>query len=358
LLDLHLPDGEGIQLITQLKQQVPEMPVVILTGVQDEEIAAAALQEGAQDYVLKSDTFSSVRLSQLGATDLGNWLVRRIQYAVKRAETNKQREIDQARYALINQGMQEGVWDWDLQGNTVYLSPQWTQLLGIYNRCEAPTETSTKNNISRYEPSKWLSRIHPEDKPRFDQTLQIYLQHRQPQFYCEYRIQHTEGHYIWVLTKGKALWDAAGVAYRIVGSQSDITARKRQEESAYHRRELAQTTLHSVGAGLLSLQATLYTKDGLYEEAEPLLACALSIQKALLGNEHPDVAVGLYNLAALYDNQFRFKEAELLFREALAIFQSTFGSSHPHTQKISTKVDMICRMNKAIKKAHVDQPDS
>ena len=90
LLDLHLPDGEGINLIRQIRQHDPETPVVVLTGNQDDNLAVEAIKEGAQDYVLKSDTFSPTKLSQMGHTDLGNWLVRRIQYAVKRADLAKQ----------------------------------------------------------------------------------------------------------------------------------------------------------------------------------------------------------------------------------------------------------------------------
>ncbi|MGB3672471.1 MAG: response regulator [Phormidesmis sp.] len=48
LLDLHLPDGEGLDLITQLKQQVLEIPVVVLTGFRGEATAVAALQKGTQ----------------------------------------------------------------------------------------------------------------------------------------------------------------------------------------------------------------------------------------------------------------------------------------------------------------------
>ncbi|MEM9150313.1 MAG: response regulator [Cyanobacteria bacterium P01_F01_bin.3] len=107
LLDLHLPDGEGLSLIKQLKQQVPETPVVILTGTHDDSLAAEALKEGAQDYVLKSDTFSPTRLEKIGHTDLGNWLVRRIQYAIKRAELARamaeQQKIDNARSFLAKQ---------------------------------------------------------------------------------------------------------------------------------------------------------------------------------------------------------------------------------------------------------------
>ncbi len=336
LLDLHLPDGEGLGLITQLKQQVPEIPVVVLTGCKSEATAAAALQKGAQDYVLKSDTFSPAKLAQLGHTDVGNCLVRKIRYAIKRAELTKQRETDKARYDLANIGTDDGIWDWDLKANCIYLSARWKSLIGV---CEGVISNKL---------DEWFSRIHLEDQDRFQQTLEDYLAHQNQQFYCEYRIKHTDGHYLWVLAKGKALWDENGVAYRIVGSQTDITDRKQQEHAAYQKRELAQTVLHTVGAGLLSMHAMLHISEGRYEEAEPCLKGTLSIQRSLLDGHHPDIAVSLYNLASLYDNQFRFREAETLFQESLALFEKALGSEHPHTQSVKAKVEIICRLNQAI----------
>ncbi len=133
----------------------------------------------------------------------------------------------------------------------------------------------------------------------------------------------------------------------MVGSQSDITARK-EKEAAVDQREAASVALYTVGAGLLSAQAMLYIYEGRYDEAEPLLQGALVMRKALLGSEHLEVAASLYNLASLYDNQFRFQEAEALFKESLSIFQKVLGSNHPHTQRVEVKVTMICRLSQAV----------
>ncbi len=340
LLDLHLPDGEGLDLIKQLKQQVPETPIAVITGLQDEAVAVSAILEGAQDYFTKSDTFSPSQLSQLGPAQVGNLLVRRIQCAVKRAALTKKLEPKLDQYALNGEEPDEGIWDWDLKNNRIYFSSRWQSLLCVHN-------TPLGSDFS-----EWTARIHFEDRDRFERSLQTYLDHRQHQhqhqFYCEYRIQHVEGHYIWVLAKGNAMWDQFGVAYRMVGSQTDITARKSAETAAYQRQELASTVLYTVGAGLLSTQAMLHMHEDRYEEAEPLLEGTLVMRKSLLGSGHLEVATNLYNLASLYDNQFRFQEAEALFRESLAIFKKVLGSDHPHTHRVNVKVTMICRLNQTI----------
>ncbi|MDJ0702958.1 MAG: EAL domain-containing protein [Leptolyngbyaceae cyanobacterium MO_188.B28] len=249
LLDLHLPDGQGLDLIKQLKKLAPQTPIIVLTGLQNQTIATAALQEGAQDYLVKSDTFSPRRLAQLGYVDVGNLLVQRLQYAIERAELTKQLAISQERYALAVEGANDGIWDWDLKNNQVYYSPRWQALLGLHGVGVSDS------------PDEWLSRIHPQDRKSFDQKFQEHLAGRQQQFYCEYRIRHQDGDYRWMLTRGIALWNSAGIAYRIAGSQTDVTSRKSLEQALYEEKELAQITLHSIGDAVITTDEQGHIKD-------------------------------------------------------------------------------------------------
>jgi signal transduction histidine kinase len=74
LLDLNLPDSRGINTVRRVHQENPQLPILVLTGVDDEELAIAALREGAQDYLVKGEV-------QRG------WLVRAIHYAMERQQT-------------------------------------------------------------------------------------------------------------------------------------------------------------------------------------------------------------------------------------------------------------------------------
>ncbi len=56
LLDLGLPDSEGLTTLVAVAQAVPALPIVVLTGRSDEELSRAALRQGAQDYVIKGET--------------------------------------------------------------------------------------------------------------------------------------------------------------------------------------------------------------------------------------------------------------------------------------------------------------
>jgi DNA-binding response OmpR family regulator len=71
LLDLSLPDSQGLETLVKIREQAPQVPVVVLTGLTDEELGLRALQEGAQDYLVKGH-FE------------GGGLARTIRYAIER----------------------------------------------------------------------------------------------------------------------------------------------------------------------------------------------------------------------------------------------------------------------------------
>ncbi|MEL7334367.1 MAG: diguanylate cyclase, partial [Cyanobacteria bacterium J06560_2] len=251
LLDLCLPDGRGIDLVKQLKERIPQIPIVVMTGIQDERMAVAALQEGAQDYLVKSDTFSPQRIAKLGYVDIGNLLVKTLRYAIERAELTQQLETSQERYSLAVEGARDGIWDWDLKTNRIYYSSRWQSLLGM----------AVKDQVND-SPNRWLSRIHPDDKKVFHKKLESHLERpQQQQFHHEYRMLHADGNYRWVLTRGMALWDEQGAAYRFAGSQTDMTTRKSLENALHQEKELAQITLHSIGDAVITTDEQGYIKD-------------------------------------------------------------------------------------------------
>ena len=88
---------------------------------------------------------------------------------------------------------------------------------------------------------------------------------------------------------------------------------------------------HPDTATSLNNLALLYRLQGRYSEAEPLLKEALTISKQQLGDNHPDTATSLNNLAALYESQGRYSEAEPLYKQALAIRKQQLGENHPDT---------------------------
>ena len=63
LLDLNLPDSQGLNTVRQARQAAPEVPILVLTGLDDEAMAVEALQSGAQDYLVKGQ-FDGAQLAR------------------------------------------------------------------------------------------------------------------------------------------------------------------------------------------------------------------------------------------------------------------------------------------------------
>jgi diguanylate cyclase (GGDEF)-like protein/PAS domain S-box-containing protein len=128
----------------------------------------------------------------------------------------------QERYALAAAGANDGLWDWDLRRQQIYFSERWRTTLG-YGEEEIDDH-----------PDQWLERVHPEDRPLFDAQLKAHLAGQTPQFENEHRVRTQSGEYRWVQTRGLAVRGAGGKAYRMAGSQRDITDRKHVEEQLIH----------------------------------------------------------------------------------------------------------------------------
>ena len=126
------------------------------------------------------------------------------------------------RYALAALGSNDGLWDWDLRENKIFLSARWKEQLGA-------KETELGD-----DPDQWFERIHPDDRQPFFGDLGLHLEGRTPHFETEHRLRHLDGSWRWMLVRGAAVRDAAGKAYRLAGSQTDITERKRAEEKLLH----------------------------------------------------------------------------------------------------------------------------
>jgi tetratricopeptide (TPR) repeat protein len=98
---------------------------------------------------------------------------------------------------------------------------------------------------------------------------------------------------------------------------------------------------HPNVATSLNNLAGLYGLQGRYSDAEPLYRDTLEMRQRLLGDEHPDVAASLNNLAGLYAAQEQFEKAVPLLEQALRIVRQLLGDEHPHTQILVQHVEQI-----------------
>jgi diguanylate cyclase (GGDEF)-like protein/PAS domain S-box-containing protein len=214
LSDFRLNGFDGLHALGVARVASPRVPFIVVTGSVHEETAAECIKAGAADYVLKD------RLQRL-------WPA--VQGALEKQHAHDERERavqalrkSEERYALAVLGANDGIWDWDLVDQRIYLSERWKGILG-----SEPGEIGD-------DPQDWLGRIHPDDRAAFETALDRHLKGELAHFACEHRVRHRSGAWLWVLGRGLALRNARGEAYRIAGSLTDVSRRKEAEARLIH----------------------------------------------------------------------------------------------------------------------------
>jgi len=144
----------------------------------------------------------------------------------KQAETEVQRLKEQLELAI--DGSQNGIWDWDLETNLVFYSKRWKEMLG-YAEDELPNTFDT-----------FTALIYPDDRTVVSNAIQQYLSSGSLNYELDLRMLHKDGSVRWITAKGAAVRDAEGRPYRMAGSHTDITERKKAEEELKQLLNLTQ----------------------------------------------------------------------------------------------------------------------
>ena len=128
------------------------------------------------------------------------------------------------RYQLAVAGSQEGLWDWDLPSDQLFLSARAQEQLWL--------EPVDPQQQRRY----WIDRTHyhPDDVPVIRAAISAHLRGHTPHFEVEYRLRHHSGSWHWYRQRGLAIRHAAGKPTRMAGSMEDITERKNADVERDH----------------------------------------------------------------------------------------------------------------------------
>jgi diguanylate cyclase (GGDEF)-like protein/PAS domain S-box-containing protein len=243
-VDMRMPPGwDGVETITKMWEVDPDIQVVICTAYSDYSWEEIIKKLGNVDRLLiLKKPFDTIEVCQLAYALTQKWHLAKHahlklsqlqamvqeQTSILQAEVAERRRSEEAmrqsqgRYALAVAGANDGIWDWDFPANCVFYSTRWKSMLGL-----SEDEVSTSSD-------EWFNRIHPDDVERVKADLDMHLTGRSELFCSEFRMRHKNQQYRWMLSRGVAVFDAAGKPLRAAGSQTDITDRRMAEEQMRH----------------------------------------------------------------------------------------------------------------------------
>jgi PAS domain S-box-containing protein len=157
-----------------------------------------------------------------------------------RAELAERKQTEEA-LRLAVRASRTGLWDWNVKDGEIYFSPEWKAQIG-YADHEVP------NSIG-----EWERRLHPSDRQWVLSKLSAYLTDPWSNYEVEFRLQHKDGSYRWILSRAKLFSDYAGRPLRMLGSHVDITERKRAEQALQDSEEQFRALAESASDAIFTI---------------------------------------------------------------------------------------------------------
>ena len=230
LLDLTLPDGQGLEAFDQVFEAAPNALILVLCAAGDEEIAHRTVQRGAYDYLVKD---------HLDA----HWLSRTLGYIISSKTTSHALQDSEARFRAMSDASPLGIFVSDAEGNCIYTNAAYQKISGL--------------SMEQALGTRWSVAIHPEDRERVLADWGA-TAHSDAPFQTEFRFQRPDGSVVWTRVNSAAM-HAGMNPQGHVQTLEDITARKTTEfglqaveEDLFAEKERAQVTLNSIGDAVLT----------------------------------------------------------------------------------------------------------
>jgi PAS domain S-box-containing protein len=160
--------------------------------------------------------------------------------ARKRAEEALRQSEE--RFALAVAGSNDGILDWDIVDDSMYVSERALRIVGL----DVDTSIRTRADWS----AQLMPRLHPDDARRLADELRGFAGAQRQAHDGEYRVRHADGEYRWTRFRGMSVHDGEGRAIRWAGSVSDIDAAKKVEEALRRSEERYQLAVNGSNEGL------------------------------------------------------------------------------------------------------------
>lgn len=227
----------------------------------------------------------------------------------KNAEEALKKSKEQFELAVA--GSNDGIWDWKIKTNELYLSPRWKELLG-YSDSELPNEFETFKKL-----------VHPEDRHRVLGCIEKYIRNAVEAYDQHFRMFHKNGTIRWIRARGAAVRDQHGRPLRMAGSHSDITEIKAVERVLARAKEMAESASKAKSHFLANMSHEMRTPlNGLVGFTELLKQTELNEeQRGLVDSTN----LCAQSLLSLINNILDFSKIEAGHFDLLLVKTSVFS---------------------------------
>ncbi|MDY0355263.1 MAG: PAS domain S-box protein [Sedimentisphaerales bacterium] len=252
LLDLGLPDSRGTESVVNIQRRAPHVPIIVLSGLDDEATATSAVQKGVQDYLIKGQVDSTL-------------LMRSIRYALERKKAERQLQAAEHRYRTIFDNSAVAIMMVDKAERLVSWNQFTEQLLGM----------SEEQLLGRSVKS-----LYPESEWQRIRTLSV--RQKGMQHHLETQMYRGGGDLIDVDISLSVLRDSDGQATGSIGVVRDITERRRMEQALRRSEERFRQVVENANEWIWEVDA-----NGLYTYASPIIERILGYTpEEVLGKKH------------------------------------------------------------------------
>ncbi|MGZ5274270.1 MAG: diguanylate cyclase domain-containing protein [Caldimonas sp.] len=224
------PGDGGTPRMTALRNVAPpelhmDKPLVIAVSRAEPEVFRAWRQQALEYSIF----FAILSAAAAFGLHRGQWRRKAFARLEESAARERQRSAEQLELAL--QGADLGLWDWDLRADRFQHNEVTRRQLGY-----EPGEIGPLGG-------EWHRIIHPADRARMLGAVEAHFRGETPAYECEFRVRHKNGHWVWLLSRGKIVdRDEFGVAVRMAGTHMDLTRRKAIEAQMERSAEMLKRT--------------------------------------------------------------------------------------------------------------------
>jgi PAS domain S-box-containing protein len=167
------------------------------------------------------------------------------------------------RFKMVINGINDGLYDYNMQDHTLYYSPSYKAMLGY-------TDDEYPNTLEMFHSS-----IHPDDEEPTWKMLRKYREGEISTYQTMFRLRHKNGQWLWMLSRGIGIRDKDGVMVRIIGTHTDITAQKLREEELRQLNEELETftyiTSHDLRSPLVNMKGFAMEMEVMLKKMLPII---------------------------------------------------------------------------------------